>query len=202
MTYSIIIILILSVILHELGHGYCALLLGDTTARDRGRLTMNPLAHIDLFTTLILPAILIAMGLPALGGAKPVPVNPANFLQVSPRRGMMLVGAAGPLVNFVLGILALACLYMLRGTDAVRTYDFLLYIFLVNMNLMAFNLLPVPPLDGSKVLLGLVSKNLAYKIYRHERMGLLVVMLLVITRTLDPLFNRWMNFLETVLPAG
>lgn len=148
-------VLMVSVIFHEVAHGYTALRLGDPTARDAGRLTLNPLKHIDPFGTVILPLLLILARFPyPVGWAKPVPVNP--LLLRDPRRGMMLVGAAGPLSNVSL---ALVAAMILRTVPVSRTpflFDLLSIACYVNILLSVFNLVPVPPLDGSRVVAGLL----------------------------------------------
>jgi len=191
-----------SVILHEIAHGWVAERLGDPTARMMGRITWNPMAHVDLFGTILLPLILAVTGQPVLGWAKPVPVNAAYFRD--PLRGMMWVGAAGPLTNFAL---ALAAAVLFR----VLTVPFLLlpvmpFVFLAkillgllvviaasNLYLGLFNLIPIPPLDGSRILMGLLPREWLPGYLSLERYGILIVFLLLyaglLHRVLDPVVH-------------
>lgn len=149
---AMIIVLILSVILHEMAHGYAANWLGDPTARLQGRLSANPLVHLDPMMSVILPGILIATGSPILfGAAKPVPYNPYNF--TNQKWGEAIVAFAGPLANFfIAGVFAvlirMADVLMLSETFVTLS----LQIIMLNIFLAFFNLVPIPPLDGSKIL--------------------------------------------------
>ncbi len=152
-------VLMISVIFHEVAHGYTAFRLGDPTARNAGRLTLNPLKHIDPFGTVILPLLLILARFPyPVGWAKPVPVNP--HLLRDPRRGMILVGAVGPLTNVTLAILAALALRHLPFASAPFLFDVVRFLCYVNILLSVFNLVPVPPLDGSRVVAGLLPPGL------------------------------------------
>lgn len=179
--------IIMAITLHEAAHGYAALALGDDTARQQGRLSLNPARHIDNFGTLILPGALILIQVLAVGRilfifgwAKPVPVSAWRFKD--PRRGMALVAAAGPAANFVLAWLAALCLH---GIDAMpdragSIIEALLNTFiLANLVLGLFNLLPIPPLDGGRIAVGILPLRLAAAWARMERAGILVVLLLV-----------------------
>lgn len=174
-----IIILLFSVIVHEVMHGYVALKFGDHTAENAGRLTLNPIPHIDLFGTILLPALLIFTGSPILfGWAKPVPVNPLNFSNL--RRGELLVAAAGILANFSLAIAAALIFHLLNALP--QTFPALLgsllrFTVLINLVLGIFNLFPIPPLDGSKVLLSQLPLNLARAYQRLEPYGILVLLI-------------------------
>src|SRR5260221_2976047 len=147
-------ILVFSAILHEIAHGYVADRLGDPTARLSGRLTLNPLKHIDPFLSVPLPAILIISGSPIIfGGAKPVPVDPYNLRDG--RKDMALVSLAGPATNVILAIVAAILIHILRfiplGTPGLFISLFLQLVATYNIILAIFNLIPIPPLDGSKV---------------------------------------------------
>ena len=150
----LIVILIFSAILHEVSHGVAALRLGDPTAKLAGRLTLNPLKHLDPFGSLLLPALLVIVRSPILFAyAKPVPINP-NFFK-SFRMGTMLTAAAGPLTNLAIAsVFALAMKGILLTGGSIDSLPVLLFflVILVNIVLMTFNLIPIPPLDGSKVL--------------------------------------------------
>jgi Zn-dependent protease len=177
-------ILIYAVVIHEVAHGWVAHLRGDPTAEQLGRLTLNPIPHIDLIGTLLVPALLLYMRYVYGGGflfgwAKPVPVNP--YLLRNPRRDMMLIGAAGPLSNMLMaiGLSGLAhSPFVLPGTVA---YEVLFYGVLINLVLAFFNLIPIPPLDGSKIIMGLLSRDLALKYEGLERYGMLLFVILIVT---------------------
>lgn len=173
-----IIILLFSVILHEVMHGIVALKFGDHTAQKMGRLTLNPVPHIDLFGTILLPALLIFTGSPVLfGWAKPVPVNPLNFSNI--KKGELFVSAAGIAANFGLAIIA-ALLYHLLNflpfTFPALAHDLLHYTVIINLVLGIFNLFPIPPLDGSKILLSQLPYNLARSYQRLEPYGILILL--------------------------
>ncbi len=146
-------LLLPSITLHEYMHGYAAFRLGDPTAKNAGRLTLNPLAHIDPFGTVLLPLLLAATGAPIFGYAKPVPVNPRYFADV--RKGDVITGLAGPAANLALAFVgaALAWGAVLLPADGVARWVYLVGFLLVQTNLvlMFFNLIPVPPLDGSSI---------------------------------------------------
>jgi len=148
-----IAILILSVVVHEVSHGYAAYLLGDPTAKYAGRLTLNPLKHLDPWGSVIIPFLLVVSGAGIIfGWAKPVPYNPYNLKDQ--KHGPALVGAAGPLSNLALAIFAgigMRILYVMGNSDGLF-FQILLIVVTINILLLVFNLLPIPPLDGSKLL--------------------------------------------------
>ncbi|MGH7071237.1 MAG: site-2 protease family protein [Acetobacteraceae bacterium] len=175
---------ILAITLHEAAHGYAALALGDDTAKAAGRLSLNPLHHIDRFGTIILPAILVIGQLLAFGRilflfgwAKPVPVAAWKFRD--PRRGMALVAAAGPVMNFFLAWLGALGLYLpaALSNPAADVLALLFeYFILFNLALGLFNLLPIPPLDGGRIVVGVLPAPLAWRYARIERLGILIVL--------------------------
>lgn len=182
-----VIPVVLAITLHEAAHGYAALALGDTTARDAGRLSLNPIRHIDRMGTIILPGFLLISQLLVpphkiffmFGWAKPVPIGAWKFK--NPRRGMALVASAGPLMNFFLAWLAALVIPtadVLSPTQAV-IQQFLLYFMLSNIVLGLFNLLPIPPLDGGRIAVGLLPLELAKVWAKLEKAGILVVLLVV-----------------------
>ena len=186
-----IIIMLFSVILHEVMHGVMAKKFGDLTAERAGRLTLNPIPHIDLIGTILLPAVLIISGSPVLfGWAKPVPVNPLNFTNL--RKGELMVSAAGILANFGL---ALAAAVIFRILDVLPQSfpgilgQILAFTVLINLALGLFNLLPIPPLDGSKALLSQLSYNLARQYQQLEKFGFLILFLLLYTGALGFVFS-------------
>ncbi len=192
-------VLLFSVVLHELAHGWMALKLGDPTARDQGRLTLNPIPHIDLFGSIVIPLLsLAAAGSVFIAWAKPVPVNPANFS--NPRRDDVLVSAVGPITNLVISfgctvaviILVFLGRNILTGDQPLleKVLDFLQRMFyggiFLNIVLAVFNLIPVPPLDGSHLLAAVLPASLAA---RFRSIGFLGVFALIALMRV-PFFNE------------
>jgi len=189
---AIVIILFFSIILHEYAHGWVAYKFGDSTAKQAGRLTLNPLKHIDPVGTVLLPGILItlrAMGINTFlfGWAKPVPVN---FYKLrNPKRDMMWVGLAGPAVNIILAILCSQSLLWRFAPISLREY--LLVAIFINLLLAIFNMIPIPPLDGSRLVMGLLPKQLAIPYARLEHFGIpLLIFFLIVLRDKFALFDR------------
>jgi Zn-dependent protease len=182
-----VIPVVLAITLHEAAHGYAALALGDTTARDAGRLSLNPIRHIDRVGTIILPGFLLISQLLfpphkvffMFGWAKPVPIGAWKFK--NPRRGMALVASAGPLMNFFLAWVTALVIPLGEFTTDTQAIiqQFLLYFMLSNLVLGLFNLLPIPPLDGGRIAVGLLPLELAKIWARVEKAGILVVLLVV-----------------------
>ncbi len=175
----LLVTLVPSVVLHEVSHGYVAYLFGDPTAKQAHRLTLNPLAHIDPFGSIIMPVLLIFSGLPAFGYAKPVPVNFARLR--NPRRQSLYVALVGPGVNFVLsGVGYLICELAIHPLQSQTLLNFGLYLGLINLTLGVFNLVPIPPLDGSALLERLLPSRALPGYYRFRAYALPLVMGLVI----------------------
>jgi Zn-dependent protease len=186
-----IIASVLAITLHEAAHGYAALALGDDTAKRSGRLSLNPLRHVDQVGTVLLPGFLLLTQLLTVGRvefmfgwAKPVPVNLLALRH--PRRGMMLVAAAGPAMNFTLAWLAGLLAHLAAGAGTLLSpdslglaYRFLGLCILANLVLGLFNLLPIPPLDGGRIVAGLLPRALALPYMRLERWGILIVLFVV-----------------------
>ena len=190
-------VLVPSVILHEVSHGVVALMFGDDTAKRAGRLTLNPIAHIDPFGTLILPAMLALTGLGAFGYAKPVPVNPRRLR--NPRQHSLYVSLVGPGVNIVLAIAAAVVFRVTTPEGLVG--DVVLYLGFVNVLLAVFNLLPIPPLDGS----ALVERMLPHRWwpvwlrFRQWGFGLLLIVVFLIPGVLRAVFEPALDLWEKLL---
>jgi Zn-dependent protease len=199
--------LFFAIILHEISHGVVALFFGDDTAKRAGRITLNPIPHIDPFGSILLPALLTISGFGAFGWAKPVPVDP-NKLR-NPRREMLYVGLAGPISNFVLMVLAAVGARAAYGAytgDASRIADLplviqvLFFFALGNLLLGLFNLLPIPPLDGSSLIERVLPRDWLPTWYRFRPYGILVLLLLglstnVFGRLFGPFIDGLFDFI-------
>ncbi|HJW74718.1 MAG TPA: site-2 protease family protein [Thermoleophilia bacterium] len=176
-------VLLVSLVLHELAHGLVADALGDPTPRAMGRLTLNPLPHLDLFGTVMLVITTLAPGGFLFGWAKPVPVDPRHFR--SPQRGMMIVGAAGPLTNFAI---AVGAAQLLRFAGDVHGLFFEVFwdLYVLNLFLGFLNLLPIPPLDGSRVIGGLLPARLYPAWVSLDRFGNLLFLVLFVILVSNP----------------
>ncbi len=215
-----IIVLLFSVVFHEVSHGWVAYKLGDDTAYKMGRLTLNPIPHIDPYMTVLLPLILGFMtGWRVMfGGAKPVPVNPYNFK--NPKKGMAITAAAGPVSNLILIAASVILFRILLILGFVEKYDvqkrfftnemnfidaFFVYAVLINTVLMVFNLIPIPPLDGSKVIMGFMSYEQAAKYESFSRYGMYVLIGLLFLGSImnysiiGALINPFINFFLRML---
>lgn len=195
MPHIVIMILALfpAVIIHEIAHGVAALALGDTTARDAGRLSLNPLRHIDPVGTIVLPLVLALAGSPVVfGWAKPVPVNLGRMRDR--QLGMWATALAGPASNLLQAAVALALLRLLLPLAApVMLGEFLIAVLTVNLVLMVFNLLPVPPLDGSRIVASVMPDWMADAYLRMSIFGMVILFMLLrgglMERLLNPLFK-------------
>jgi Zn-dependent protease len=190
---ALVLPLIFAIVFHEIAHGWVARALGDPTAAMMGRLSLNPLRHIDWFGTIILPGMLKLIGAPVFGWAKPVPVD---FRRLRNQRwGGVLVGAAGPAMNIVMMLaaaLALRVYVPLAGGDLFSAFVALNLVNFIQLNLFlaVFNMIPVPPFDGSRVLAGFLPDGLRQKFQQLDRIGLLVmVALLVLLPQLGPQYD-------------
>lgn len=175
---------------HEMMHAYVGYWLGDNTAKQEGRLTINPLAHIDPFLTILLPILLALTGGPIFGGAKPVPFNPNNVRWGE--LGAMLVGVAGPLTNFLLAFILFG-IFALSGVSG-SAGEILRLAILVNLGFFIFNMIPIPPLDGSRVLYYLAPNSIRNLMASMERYGIIVVFAIIL------LFSSYISsFMQTTI---
>jgi Zn-dependent protease len=171
-----VVILLFSVIIHEVSHGVAALYYGDRTAKLAGRLTLNPIPHIDPIGTILLPVFLVFTGSPIIfGWAKPVPVNPFNFRNI--RRGELATSAAGIAANLFLAVSA-AIFFHLTATSDLVSRSILGFAVDINLLLGVFNLLPIPPLDGSKIVMSFLPPRLAAQYQSISPYGILILFLL------------------------
>ena len=182
--------LLYSIILHELAHGWVAYRLGDPTAKQRGRLSLNPLKHLDPIGTLMLFTF-------GFGWAKPVPVN---FGQLRPRRlGMILVSAAGIIANMLLAFLAFFLDRLFAPHPESMSAALLYFLAQINIILAAFNLIPLPPLDGSKILLGFAPANIQKLLLRIEPYGFFIIIGLLYFGALDPVINFFRSMVLSII---
>jgi len=187
----------ISIPMHEAMHAYAAHLLGDSTAEDQGRLTLNPIKHVDVLMTIVLPAILLLLHLPPIFVAKPVPFDPrsvryGNF-------GAAMVGLAGPFTNLVLAFIASVFLRIADSSSLISTI--LLYFAEINVVLFVFNMIPLPPLDGSRLLYAFAPEPIQRIMYTMESAGLgvTIVLLLLLSSFISPVVSNVSNGILTFL---
>ena len=196
--FMLSVLLLYSVIFHELAHGWVAYKMGDPTAKMLGRLTLNPLKHLDPLGTLLLLII-------GFGWAKPVPVNLGNIPINKRRKGIILVSAAGITANIICAFIALLLLQLLApGRDEIM-YKILNLLAYINILLAAFNLIPIPPLDGSKILMGFAPESVNRVLYQIEPFGIFIVIGLLYLGFLNPVIEVLqdviVNFISLILHA-
>lgn len=190
------ICLVPSVVLHEVSHGYVAYRFGDPTAKEQHRLTLNPLRHIDPFGTVILPALMVLLHFPAFGYAKPVPVNLRRLRK--PRQQALWVSLAGPAVNVVLSAIAFViCRFALSNGWSYNVLLFFIALGLVNLVLAVFNLIPIPPLDGSAIIERFIPARHLQQYYQLRARALPVLFIcLIILFYVTHIAENWLGDLE------
>ena len=174
----VIVVILFSMTLHEAMHGFMAFWLGDDTAEREGRLTLNPIKHIDPFLTILLPVMLAVIGAPIFGGAKPVPFNPARLKY--DEWGAALVALAGPLTNFVIAFILFASYVLFGASQDTIAGQFLITGVMVNLGFFVFNMIPIPPLDGSRVLYALAPDFVRRGMEAIEQFGIVFIFALVL----------------------
>ena len=210
--FFLVLSFVIAVIIHEYSHGWIALRLGDDTALKSGRLSLNPLVHIDPVGTVLLPLLLLAVGFIPFGWAKPVPINPYNFNDQ--KKDVALVSFAGPVANLILATIA-ALLLRLGGVIPSKTIllgatqeisnpfiNFLFYLILVNLFLGFFNLIPIPPLDGSKILSAYLPRNINWKYKKIAPYGILIIFILLYFNILGSLIGSLVYLLIKIYSIG
>ena len=199
--------IIFAITVHEAAHGYAAKYFGDFTAEKLGRITLNPLKHIDPLGTVILPAITLMVGGVLFGWAKPVPVNFGNLR--NPKKDMLWVAAAGPASNLVMAILwGILLGFVKRGLDA-GDFSTIAYLIIdmayvgitINIVLMVLNLLPLPPLDGGRIAVSLLPNNLAYQLSRTEKFGFIILIALMFMGVLGKILAPFIGFFQQIIFA-
>jgi Zn-dependent protease len=216
-TLVVFAVVIPSIVLHEVAHGVAALAFGDDTAKRAGRLTLNPISHIDPLGTVVLPAVLALSGLGAFGYAKPVPINPARMR--SPRNNSVIVSLAGPATNLILAGISVVLLRYARPAHTASAVNFVVSVFgigsldmtdrvlyligFINITLAVFNALPIPPLDGSAVVARLLPRSALptwYKVQLYAMPALLLVVLLgrgnLLVHVFGPAQRAWARLLS------
>jgi Zn-dependent protease len=184
-------VLLLSMMAHELAHGWVAYKMGDPTAKNRGRLSINPIKHLDPLGTAMFVITYLFSGF-IFGWAKPIPVSPYYFKDR--QRGMAIVGAVGPITNFIIAIIFIIILNWIQPETTSRVFEIFFLIFQVNIVLGLFNLIPIPPLDGSRVLGAFLPRSAYEKWVAVDRYGMLLVLVMIV------LFQRqFFRMLEWVM---
>ena len=175
----------MSAVIHEYAHGWTAYRFGDDTAKGLGRLTLNPLKHIDPLTTVLLPIVCLMVGMPAFAIAKPVPINPYRL--ENPKHDMIWIAAAGPISNLIIAFFTSLLIQAGKSIMSPTVIYLLALIVLINIVLAVFNLIPIPPLDGSRIVMGLLPRRQAMVYASIERYGIFIVFLLAWTTDVIPM---------------
>ncbi len=178
--YLIIVVIVtfISMALHEFAHGYVSYLLGDDTAKNEGRLTINPIKHVDLFLTIILPIMLALTGAPVFGGAKPIPFNPNNIR--GGEWGVALVAVAGPIMNLLISFVVFGLWSLIGAPSGDILGQIFINIIYINLGFFIFNMIPIPPLDGSRVLYILAPDFIKKGMEYMERFGFIVILIILL----------------------
>lgn len=191
---------IFAITVHEAAHGYAAKYFGDLTAEKMGRITLNPLKHIDPFGTILLPVIAVMLSGFLFGWAKPVPVNFANLR--NPKKDMLWVAAAGPAANLVMAICwAIALGFSAQAPDAVSYYlsQMSQIGIMINLVLMVLNLLPLLPLDGGRIAVSLLPHHFAIQFSKAEKFGFIILIILLVTGYLEKIISPAINFFAQII---
>jgi Zn-dependent protease len=186
------VLLLYSIIFHELAHGWVAYKMGDPTAKWLGRLTLNPLKHLDPFGSLMLLIV-------GFGWAKPVPINLGNIPGDKRRRALILVSAAGITANIICAFFALLLFRLIAPEPSGMLGQVLLLLARINIILAAFNLIPIPPLDGSKILMGFAPESVGRTLHQIEPFGIFIVLGLLFLGFLDPVINFLQNIILVLI---
>lgn len=186
------VLLLYSVIFHEVAHGWVAYKMGDETAKWLGRLTLNPVKHIDPIGSLMLLVI-------GFGWAKPVPINLENIPLAQRRKGLILVSAAGAAANIIIAFCALLVWRLMSPDPGSMMYQVLYLLAYINILLAAFNLIPIPPLDGSKILMGFTPESFNRVMYQIEPFGFFIVLGLLLTGALTPVINMFQSAIISLI---
>jgi len=204
-------VVLFAITVHEASHGWAALKMGDPTAYQLGRITLNPIRHIDPVGTILLPLILIIMGAPPFGWAKPVPVNPLNLKD--PRRDNLIISIAGPASNISVALIAFIILKILMNLNPSLLYargggvssllspliTIIYFTIVINVILAFFNLIPIPPLDGSGVVMGLISEEAAQKYEQIRPYGFFILILLIMTGVIGRILGVVIRIVNTFI---
>lgn len=178
---------------HEFAHALVAYRMGDDTAKNNGRLTLDPIAHIDPIGILMLIVF-------KFGWAKPVPINPGNFKKR--KQGIILVSLAGPMMNFIVAIISLlmyVLVYFKFGIQNIIFDRIMINIYFINIGLGIFNLIPLPPLDGSKILAGILPVRLEYKFYQYEQYSYILLLILIFTNAIDYILSPMFFYAQKII---
>lgn len=196
-------VVLFAISIHEAAHGWTANFFGDPTAKLQGRVTLNPIAHIDLVGTIIFPLLLIAMGAPVFGWAKPVMVNPYNLR--NPKRDHMFIAAAGPGSNIIASVSTIIIFIILKRLNIITLMNpgiialILFYLIVINIFLAIFNLIPSPPLDGSGIIEGLLKGQALESYQKIKPFGFIILIVIIYAGFLDILARPILNFIINIL---